>query len=123
MNKIDAVVALEERLRLAQLQSDTADLEALIDPDLVFTGLDGQLIGREDDIALHETPGFSITRMDVLDRKIIDLGEVVTVIVLMDAIAVMNGAEQAAKIRYTRIWKRGDGGWRLAAGHMSALQE
>jgi hypothetical protein len=47
------IVALEARLRAAQLAADVAALEALIAPDLLFTGPDGQLATREEDRAAH----------------------------------------------------------------------
>ena len=47
------IVELEARLRAAQLAADVAALDALIAEDLLFTGPDGSLGTKEQDLAAH----------------------------------------------------------------------
>src|SRR5690606_37559149 len=47
------LVALEARLRAAQLAADVAALDALIAEELLFTGPDGQLATKAQDLAAH----------------------------------------------------------------------
>ncbi len=49
------VVQLEERLRQAMLDSDVAELDTLIAPELIFTNHLGQLIGKQEDLAIHRS--------------------------------------------------------------------
>jgi hypothetical protein len=42
--------AADRRLQAAQLQSDVEVLDALIDDRLVFTGPDGRLYSKQDDL-------------------------------------------------------------------------
>ena len=49
----DEIVALEAAIRDAQLSADVAQLDALISPDLLFTGPDGQLGTKAQDLEAH----------------------------------------------------------------------
>lgn len=49
------IVALETRLRAAQLAADVAELDALIDEDLLFVGPDGRLASKAQDLAAHSS--------------------------------------------------------------------
>src|SRR5262245_46616560 len=117
----EAILAREEELRQAQLSGDVAALDRLIDDALVFTALDGRVVGKADDLALHRSGRLRITRMDPADRHILDLGQVAVVSVLMQASAVLDGGEVSGPLRYTRVWCERSDGWRVVAGHMSAV--
>jgi hypothetical protein len=118
----DAVLACEEELRQAQLSGDVTALERLLDDGLVFTALDGAVVGKADDLALHRSGRLRITRMDPGERHVLRLGAVAVVVVRMEAAAVIDGAEVAGPLRYTRVWHERAGGWRVVAGHMSTVQ-
>jgi hypothetical protein len=49
------IVVLEARLRAAQLTSDTDELNDLIADELLFTGPDGQLGTKAQDLKAHAT--------------------------------------------------------------------
>ena len=117
----EAILAREEELRQAQLSGDVAALDRLIDDALVFTALDGRVVGKADDLALHRSGRLRITRMDPADRHILHLGPVVVVSVLMQASAILDGGEVSGPLRYTRVWCERADGWRVVAGHMSAV--
>src|SRR5690606_23834959 len=53
--KESAIWACEERLRIAQLESDVAELARLLDDELMFTALDGSVVGKRDDLELHRS--------------------------------------------------------------------
>jgi hypothetical protein len=88
----------------------------------VFTGIDGRLYTKADDLALHRSGKLRITRMDPGERHIVRLGAVVVVNVRMEAAATVDGAEESGPLRYTRVWSECPGGWRVIAGHMSAVR-
>lgn len=115
----DATISnLEERLRSAQLKSDTNELSLLLDDSLVFSALDGAVAGKIDDISLHKSPDFRITRMNVIDREIRCHENAAIVNVLMDAAAEFGGSLQSNNIRYIRVWYRFSDGWRIISGSM-----
>ena len=117
----DEILACESALRQAQLTGDVAMLDRLLDDLLVFTGIDGSLASKADDLSLHRSGRLRISRMDPTDRQLLHLGETSVVSVRMNAEAVMDGVPVAAALRYTRIWHRRPDGWRLVAGHMSTV--
>lgn len=118
----DPILALEEELRRAQLAGDVAALDRLLDDALLFTGIDGRLYTKRDDLALHRSGKLRITRMDPGERHIVRLGAVVVVNVRMEAAATVDGVEESGPLRYTRVWAERSGGWRVVAGHMNAVQ-
>jgi hypothetical protein len=118
----DPILAAEEELRRAQLAGDVAALDRLLDDELVFTGIDGRLYAKADDLTLHRSGKLRITRMDPGERRVLRLGPVVVVSVRMEAAATVDGAEVSGPLRYTRVWYERPGGWRVVAGHMSAVQ-
>lgn len=118
MNTEATISEYEERLRRAQLTSDIAELSLLLDDKLVFSALDGSVIGKADDLNLHRSPGFRITRMEVVERKIQSYENAAVVNVLMDASAEFGDTTRTDKIRYIRVWSRFPDGWRIIAGSM-----
>jgi len=121
MNNTDLILTKEAELRQAQLTGDVTALEQLIDDELVFTALDGTVIGKRDDLSLHQSGRLKITKMEVADRHILDLGTVAVVNVLMEAEAKLDGATLNETLRYTRVWCEQPDGWRVIAGHMSIV--
>jgi hypothetical protein len=118
----DPILAVEEELRRAQLAGDAAALDRLLDDALVLPGIDGRLYTKADDLALHRSGKLRITRMDPGERHALRLGPVVVVNLRMEAVATDDGAEVSGPLRYTRVWCERPGGWRVVAGHMSAVQ-
>jgi len=49
------IIEIEERLRQAMLNSDVAELDALIAPELIFTSYLGQLVSKQQDLAIHQS--------------------------------------------------------------------
>ena len=115
------IEAVEERLIHAQLAGDADALDSLLADDLLYTGLAGELAGKADDLALHRSGRFRITRMDVLERRIVDLGETVVVIALMETAAVFETNQLAGQLRYTRVWAREGESWRLKVAHLGQV--
>jgi hypothetical protein len=89
--KESCIEEYEEQLRQAQLSSDVAVLERLLDDALVFTALDGSLVGKNADLALHRSGRLRITRMDPVDLRVLHLGTIAVVSVQMEAEAVLDG--------------------------------
>lgn len=60
----------EERLRVAMLANDVAVLAHLIHDDLVFTGPDGAIVRKKDDLAAHAVRRLRLTRLDLQETSI-----------------------------------------------------
>jgi ketosteroid isomerase-like protein len=117
------VVALETRLRAAQLQVDGDALAALLSEDLLFTGPDGQLAGKADDLAAHRSGAVRFRVHEPQELRVRRQGGGVALTALRARLVVEVGGTRVAGIyRYPRVWAReADGAWRVIGGHLSAL--
>jgi hypothetical protein len=111
----------ESALRRAQLASDVLALDALLDEDLVFTGPDGAIYGKRDDLEAHRRGNIRIAQLEPSDERIQDFGSTVVISVRMEMRGSINGAPFAGPFRYTRIWRLRGESWRVVAGHVSAI--
>jgi ketosteroid isomerase-like protein len=122
-NDTDASLhAAEAALRRAQLSSDVAALERLLDDELMFVGPDGAVYAKQDDLEAHRHGAIRITRLDPSEERIQRYGQIAIVSVRMEMAGLFQGTPFAGPFRYTRVWcERGDG-WRIVAGHVSSVQ-
>jgi hypothetical protein len=117
------ILAVEERLRLAMLASNTGALDELIAPSLIFTNHLGQIVSKQGDLALHRSKVLKFHTLEPSERLIDASEELAVVSVRMKVSGVYADAPFEADFRYTRIWRQSaDGAWRVVAGHMSAVQ-
>lgn len=117
------IVALEARLRAAQLAADIGQLDQLIDDVLLFTGPDGQLGTKAQDLAAHRSGAVRFREHEPEELRVRRIGADVAVVALRARLAVeVAGSLVRGTYRYTRVWARGkDGAWRVAGGHVSAV--
>ena len=117
----ESLLACESALRRAQLASDVAELERLLDDELVFTGPDGGLYSKADDLDAHRAGAIRITRLVASEERIQRFDDIAIVSVRMDMSGTFRGEAFSGPFRYTRIWYARPGGWRIVAGHVSAI--
>ena len=118
-----AIVAFEARLRRAQLDADVATLDLLISDDLLFTGPDGQLGTKAQDLAAHGSGVVRFRAHEPEELRIRRIGSNVAVVALRTRLAVeVNATLVRGTYRYTRVWAReSDGAWRVVGGHVSEV--
>ena len=117
----DSLLACEAALRRAQLAGDVAELDRLLDDELVFTGPDGGLYSKADDLDAYRVGMVSITQLDASEERVQRFGDIAVVSVRMEMSGSFMGAPFSGPFRYTRIWCARPGGWRIVAGHVSAV--
>ena len=117
------VVALETRLRAAQLAADVAELDALIADALLFTGPDGSLGTKAQDLAAHGSGAVRFRAHEPEELRVRRVGADVAVTALRARLAVEAGGTLVrGTYRYTRVWAREHGGpWRVVGGHVSEV--
>ena len=118
----DSLRAAESALRRAQLAGDAAALDRLVDDALVFTGPDGNVYGKRDDLDAHRQGWVRITRLEPSEEHVQRFGSIAVVSVRMEMAGTFRGAPFAGPFRYTRVWRERADGWRIVAGHVSAVQ-
>jgi ketosteroid isomerase-like protein len=117
----DDLLAAEMALRQAQISNDTEALERLLDDALVFTGPDGTLYGKADDLHAHRERWLRLTRLEPSEERIQRFGTIAVVSVRMEMAGSFKGTPLAGSYRYTRVWCARPDGWRIVAGHVSAV--
>jgi hypothetical protein len=118
--EVTALRHAERRLQLAQLASDVSALDQLIDDRLVFTGPDGKLYTKQDDLDVHRSGQQSMTRVDEEDLAVLVVGRTGLTWFLGTVEGAMAGEPFRARVRYTRTWIYGSEGWKLVAAHISS---
>lgn len=112
----------ERRLQRAQLASDVVELDALVDDRLIFTGPDGRLYGKQDDLDMHGQGRQMMTKVDEHDLRVMVAGQVGVTCFYGRLEGSIDGKPFADQLRYTRTWLLDeDRGWHLVAGHASIV--
>jgi ketosteroid isomerase-like protein len=117
------IVALEARLRAAQLAADVEVLDSLISDALLFTGPDGRLGTKADDLAAYRSGAVRFRAHEPEELRVRRIGADVAVCALRTRLAVEAGGTRfQGTCRYTRVWAReGGGSWRVVGGHVSEV--
>ncbi|MEO7963895.1 MAG: nuclear transport factor 2 family protein [Gemmatimonadaceae bacterium] len=120
-NSRDDLLEAEHALRRAQFSSDVAALERLLDDALIFTGPDGRLYRKGDDLAAHRDGAMRLTRLDPGEESVQRFGDIAVIVVRMEMAGTFMDSNFAGPFRYTRVWCRRPDGWRIVAGHVNAI--
>ncbi len=117
------ILEAEERLRQAMLHNDVSVLDELIAPDLLFTGINGQLASKADDLAAHQARVLRLTTIEPVQQTIQLHPGFAVVSALMHLVGTYEGTPIDQQLRYTRVWVlTQDGSVQITAGHMSEVQ-
>ncbi len=110
----------ERRLQAAQLASDVPALDDLLDDRLVFTGPDGALYTKQDDLRVHRTRTQVIDTLHEEDLSVLVAGDTGITWFLGRLHGSIDGTPFEARMRYTRTWVHDAArGWRIIAAHAS----
>jgi ketosteroid isomerase-like protein len=117
------MVALEAELRAAQLAADVPALDRLIATELLFTGPDGQLGTKTQDLEAHASGVVRFRSHVPEELRVRRVGTDVAVTALRARLEVeVAGTLVRGTYRYTRVWAReADGTWRVVGGHVSEV--
>jgi ketosteroid isomerase-like protein len=119
---VDSLTEAERRLQAAQLSSDVTALDELIDDRLLFTGPDGSLLTKADDLDAHRSGAQTLHRLDEIDLRIRVFGSTGVTWLLADVAGTFGGQSVTARLRYTRTWVLDErNGWQVVAAHATAL--
>jgi len=117
------IVESEARIREAQLNADVGALDRLIADELLFTGPDGRIGTKAEDLAAHATGAVRFRAHEPEELRIQHVGANVAIAALRARLTVeVGGAIVDGTFRYTRVWAREDGfSWRVVGGHVSEV--
>ncbi|MBO3748480.1 nuclear transport factor 2 family protein [Streptosporangiaceae bacterium NEAU-GS5] len=118
----DELREAERRLQAAQLAADAEELDLLLDDRLVFTGPDGLLYSKQDDLDIQRSGQQRLTEVTQDELRVLVVGDTGVTWLLGSLKGVFKGQAFAARVRYTRTWIRTDEhAWRLIAAHVTTL--
>lgn len=122
MSSLEQIQRAEQQLIKAQLTSDADVLATLLADDLIFTGPDGRLYAKADDLEAHRSGMMRLTH-SVPHKPVIKLlPPVVIVSVLVDLRGFIADQPIDGSYRYTRVWTNQTGHWQVIAGHCTLVQ-
>jgi hypothetical protein len=121
MDTTQQIIEAENRLINAMLTGNVAELDALIDDDLIFTGHDGKVYTKEMDLQAHREKGIDIYEINISEQVIRIVDDIAIVSVLKDISGSFFGDVQVGIFRFTRVWKNSGGNWKIIAGHSSQI--
>jgi ketosteroid isomerase-like protein len=118
------IVALESELRSAQLAADVSVLDRLISEDLLFTGPDGNVGTKAQDLDAHRSGAVRFRTHEPEELRVRRVGTDVAITALRARLAVeVGGTLVRGTYRYTRVWAREHGDrWRVVGGHVSEIR-
>ncbi|HEU5031540.1 MAG TPA: nuclear transport factor 2 family protein [Spirillospora sp.] len=112
----------ERRLQAAQLASDVDALTELIDDQAWFTGPDGGLYSKQDDLSAHQTGHQVLSRVEEEELRVLATEHIGVTWFLGTLEGAVGGQPMSARMRYTRTWTRSDRtGWKIIAAHAMFL--
>jgi hypothetical protein len=114
MSTTDEIMALEERLRQAELGPDPAFFKEYLADDVVLDGL--QLKAKV--VAAHRPgsgKGQKFTKVEMSDFKLVEHGPAV----VLTCQGHYEGPQFTGTLKFMRVWLKEDGRWRIIAGSTS----
>lgn len=107
MNEAE-VIAAEERLKEAMVDSNLRLLDQLLSPTLVFCSHRGQITGKKEDLAAHRSGMIQIEALSFSDRVIRLLGSCAVVAVTVHITGTFGGTPATGAFRFLRVWARAE---------------
>jgi Domain of unknown function (DUF4440) len=111
----------EDRLAAAMLAGDVAELELLIDDALVFTGPDGDVIAKSDDLARYRNGVFHLDVLERFDTAMHRIGEFICVTTKARLSGAFSNKPFSGTFVYTRLWRESVAGWRVIVGQAARI--
>ena len=118
------IESLEAELRHAQLNADVPALDRLISEDLLFTGPDGSLATKAADLAAYRDGVMQVRSHEPEEMQIRRVGTDVAVVALRTRMSGSYAGEEFNTVaRYTRVWAKETGTWRIVGGSLMVASE
>ncbi|NUS73464.1 MAG: nuclear transport factor 2 family protein [Corynebacteriales bacterium] len=121
-DQVEGLRSAERRLQQAQLASDVQVLSEMLDDNLVFTGPDGSMYSKEDDLAAHRSGYQTLSRVEESELRALAIGSTGITWFMGTLEGTIGGEPFAARMRYTRTWIQDtESNWKVVAAHATLL--
>jgi len=116
------ILALENCLKQAMLNSNISELDAMLSDDLIFTNHLGQLMTKQEDLNAHKTGQLKIENIEFSDIKIMPFNEMALVNVEVRLVGSFNGEAAETIFRFSRIWSKNSNNiWQVIMAHSTLV--
>lgn len=110
------LVALEQKFNEALLRSDWKAVEQLYSDDVTFTNSDGSVSHKSDTIDEIKSGNTKFDSIEISDVKVQELGDVAVVTGKLFERGHYKTTDLTGTYRFTNVWAKHDGRWKLVAG-------
>ncbi len=118
-----AVLKFEHEWMNALMHSDVAALERIEADDFVFTGPDGKVETKADDLRNLKSGALKMTECKLEDVKVRFYGKTAVVTGVNVIKGSINGQDISGKYRFTDVLVRKKDKWQAVSAHASAISE
>jgi ketosteroid isomerase-like protein len=115
------IARAEESLRAAMLTGDVTALSALIDDRLVFTGADGTVVNKDQDLSAHASGVLKLAGIELTDEQFHPIGDMVLATTKATLAGTFGDMTIDGTYAYTRLWSCASGQWRVIAGQAARI--
>ncbi len=113
------LIQLENEWAKAYLTRDVSALDRIVAEGWAFTGADGDVCSKAEDIADVASGTFVATVFEVSDLKVKLFGDTAVVVGRQTVRATYKGQDASAVYRITDVWQRREGRWQAISSHLS----
>ena len=114
---------LEAQLRQAELDANTTVMANLLSDDYLGIYSDGTLATKTETINSFKSGASRFTQLDDSDRKIRVFGTTAVVVSKAQVAGKIDGEDISGLYRYTRVYHRTSGVWKIVSFEASSLHE
>lgn len=120
---VRTIIHLEQRWQQAELASNVAVMASMLSDNYLAISPGGMLATKAETLASFRNGSTHFIVIDVSDRKIRIFGSTAVVVSKAAATGVSNGESLHGRFRYTRVYHRTNGVWKIVSFEASSIRE
>jgi len=118
----EEILKVEEEEKEASLKGDTDTLDRLFANDIAYTNQNGELVPKGQFLAEYRSGAQKIHTFKHDDVRLRSYGDTVVVTGRSTSAFRYKGKEYAGAKRFTNVWVKQGGQWRLVVHHVTAVE-
>jgi ketosteroid isomerase-like protein len=115
------IVDLDRKRMQAMAAKDVATLDAVLADDLIYTHSSARLDTKQSLIGAMVSGTTVYTGVEPSDVKVQDLGDAVVLTGIAQIKVVSNGTPNAFSVRFTDVYAKRDGNWKMVTWQSTRL--
>jgi len=120
---VHTIETLEQQLQQAELDGNTTVMASMLSDDYLGIYGDGTLATKAETLAGFKSGATHFTKLNTSDRKIRVYGSTVVVVSRAEVAGVNHGDNINGHYRYTRVYHRSNGVWKVVSFEASTIHE